>query len=96
MVHAVEVEAARVEDPHREGGWVRISPRDNGACPRVWRDDALATPAGNVAATKFVLRRIAQLRRDGYRREARALRTLLPSRNEWRAWTASTTWSDAM
>jgi hypothetical protein len=162
-----EAEAARAEDPHRKGGWIRTLPRDElaeilrgldaqcgdgvriaidnlrdaapsapldafdgvldaledddvpdyepydydlydrleelrdevareepprgVACPLVWRDDARATPAGNIAATEFVLRRIAQLRRDGYTREARALRPLLPERLEWRRWTGTLT-----
>jgi hypothetical protein len=59
------------------------------ACPLVWDDKALATPAGNVAATEFILRRIADLRRSGHTREARALRDLLPSRDEWREWQAA-------
>jgi hypothetical protein len=58
------------------------------------------TPADNAevdwrpvfaAETKFVLRRIAELRRDGYTREARALRSLLPGRLAWREWTGTLT-----
>lgn len=81
--------AMDAEDAHRKGGWVRTLPRDNGSCPLVWRDDALATPAGNIAAAEFLLRRIAQLRRAGYTHEARALRELLPSRDQWREWRAA-------
>lgn len=51
------------------------------------------TPANNTeidwrlvfaAEAEFVLRRIAELRRDERTREARALRELLPERIEWR------------
>jgi len=48
------------------------------ACPLVWRDDALAAPAGNDAATKFVSRRIAELQRDGYYVEAVRLMDEIP------------------
>jgi hypothetical protein len=82
---------ARKHPQHAEDEVARKEPPRGVACPLVWRDDARATPAGNIAATEFVLRRIAQLRRDGYTREARALRPLLPERLEWRRWTGTLT-----
>jgi hypothetical protein len=61
------------------------------------------TPADNAeidwrpvfaAEAEFVLRRIAELRRDGRMREARALRELLPERLEWRRWRGTLTERD--
>jgi Arc/MetJ family transcription regulator len=61
------------------------------------------TPANNAeidwrpvfaAEAEFVLRRIAELRRDRRTREARALRELLPDRLEWRWWRGTLTERD--
>jgi hypothetical protein len=51
--------------------------------------DGKTTPRSNAVESEFVIRRVAELRRDGYTREARALRELLPSRDEWREWRAA-------
>jgi len=104
LVDRIRREAAEAEDPHRKGGFVRTLWRpgyqettDDGhdVCvrapwsPLIWDDLAHATPAGNVAGTAFLFRRIRELRASGHHDLARALRPMLPGRDERRAWRAA-------